>query len=306
MMRRALDPGPALRPRPAPRAMLVTGVAARVAGGIRKTMTPRILDPRRPLPPRPVRPAMLASGLATGLLGLALGLLGLAAPARAIVGGGPASAEVAAQTVMLVSTRGASCSGAVLAPDLVLTAAHCVAPPADYAVAVVGEGPPKLIAAARIALHPDFDAGQFRSRRPTPDLALVKLAAPLPARFRPVRLGADAGLPPKGTRFLIAGFGMAADGAERSAGTLRTLALPSIGTTGGIMVRLSQGAGAGACTGDSGGPALRDGAVAGIVGWVTGPGGTRGCGGVTGITLVGLQRGWITSAARALGSAVGD
>lgn len=271
---------------------------------MREATTPRALDPT--LRPRLAWPAMRAPGLAVGLIGFTVGVLGLAAPARAVVGGVPASAEVAAQTVMLVSTRGASCSGAVLAPDLVLTAAHCVAPPADYAVAVVGDGPPKLIPAARIALHPDFDAGQFRSRRPTPDLALVKLAAPLPARFRPARLTGDAGLPPKGARFLIAGFGMTADGAGKSAGTLRTLALPSIGTTGGIMVRLSQGSGGGACTGDSGGPALRDGAVAGIVGWVTGPGGSRGCGGVTGITLVGLQRGWITSAARALGSAVGD
>lgn len=226
--------------------------------------------------------------------------------AQAIVGGVPASSEVAAQTVMIVSTRGASCSGAVLARDLILTAAHCVQPAADYAVALLGEGAPKLLPVARIAVHPSFSADQFRTRRPTPDLALVKLAEPLPARFRTVALAGGDGLPAKGTDFLIAGFGMTADGAGRSAGTLRTASLPSIGTTGGIMVRLSvPGAAAGACTGDSGGPVFKDGALAGIVGWATGPDGTRGCGGVTGVTLVSLQRPWIEATARSLGSPLG-
>jgi secreted trypsin-like serine protease len=59
------------------------------------------------------------------------------APAAAMLGGEPAPANVAAQTALIVSTRGASCTGAVLARDLVLTAAHCVQPSADYAVAIV-------------------------------------------------------------------------------------------------------------------------------------------------------------------------
>ena len=233
--------------------------------------------------------------------------IGLAAtPARAIVGGGPAGADVAAQTVLIVSTRGASCTGVVLAPDLVLTAAHCVAPQSDYAVALVGEGPPELLPAMKVVVHPRFDAAQFRTRRPTPDLALVKLARPLPPRFHQAQLATGAALPAKGSAFVVAGYGMTADGAGRSAGTLRTVTLPSIGTTGGIMARLAlPSADAGACTGDSGGPAFQDGAVAGVVGWATGPNGSRGCGGVTGVTLIGLNRDWIEPAARALGSPIG-
>lgn len=228
-------------------------------------------------------------------------LAGSAGPAGAVVGGAPAAAEVAAQTVLIVSTRGAACTGTVLAPDVVLTAAHCVAPAADYAVALLSGAAPKLLPAARIALHPRFDLDQFRTRRPTPDLALVKLAEPLPAAFRPARLADAGGLPPKGAEFLIAGFGVTADGATKSAGTLRTVLLPNIGSTGGIMVRLSRAeGGAGACTGDSGGPAFRDGAVAGVVGWATAPGGARGCGGVTGVTLVSLHRDWIDVTLKAL------
>ncbi|MEP9352051.1 trypsin-like serine protease [Xanthobacter sp. KR7-65] len=226
--------------------------------------------------------------------------------ARAIVGGAPAGAEVAAQTVMIVSTRGASCTGAVLARDLLLTAAHCVGPAGDYAVALVDDGPPKLIPAARIAVHPRFDARQFQTRRPTPDLALVKLAEPLPGRLRAARLAAASGLPEAGTRFLIAGYGVSADGAGQSAGTLRTQALPAIGITGGIIVRLGVAeGGAGACTGDSGGPAFREGALSGVIGWVTAVGGRSGCGGVTGVTLLSPHRDWIETTAAALGSPLG-
>lgn len=247
-----------------------------------------------------MRPCTLASAT----LALAAGLASVS-PAQAIVGGGPASAEVAAHSVLIVSTRGASCTGTVLAQDLVLTAAHCVAPQADYAVALVDESTPRLLPVADIAVHPRFDPSQFRNRKPTPDLALIRLAAPLPARFRPAPIAHD-GIPPKGASFQLAGFGMIEDGAEKTAGKLRMVSLPSIGTTGGIMVRLSQGSGAGACTGDSGGPSFRNGAVAGVTSWVTAAGGKRGCGGVTGVTLVSLHRDWIAKAAHALGSPLGE
>lgn len=236
-------------------------------------------------------------------LALLLALMG--APAQAMVGGTPADGDVAARTAMVVSTRGATCTATVVAQDLLLTAAHCVAPQADYAVAILGEGQPRLIPASRVAVHPRFDGDQFRTRRPTPDLALVKLAEPLPARFRPAPLTTASGLPPKGDLFTLAGFGVTTDGAANTAGTLRTVQLPSIGTTGGIMVRLSPTTGsAGACTGDSGGPAFQGGAVAGVIGWATGAGGARGCGGVTGVTLVSIHRDWITSTAAALGSPI--
>ncbi|MDE1567594.1 S1 family peptidase [Aquabacter sp. P-9] len=247
------------------------------------------------------------SFLRAGALGVAALVLALGAgPASAIVGGGPAPAEVAARTVLIVSTRGASCTGTALAPDLVLTAAHCVKPAADYAVAILGGGAPRLIPVTGIVVHPSFADDQFRTRRPTPDLAVIRLAENLPASTRPARLS-TSGLPAKGTVFLVAGYGMTADGAEKTAGTLRAVSLPSIGTTGGIMARLSAPEGAaGACTGDSGGPAFADGTVAGVVSWVTAAGGARGCGGVTGITLVGLFSDWIRSAAAKLGRPLGE
>ena len=68
-------------------------------------------------------------------------------------------------------------------------------------------------------------------------------------------------------------------------------------------------AGLGACTGDSGAPAFEEtgasAAVIGIVSWTTGPGGSDGCGGLTGLTPLVLYRDWIVTTARQLGSPVG-
>ena len=232
----------------------------------------------------------------------AVAALLLTAPAHAIVGGQPASADFKAEAAMIVSTRGASCTGVVLSPSVVLTAAHCVQPAADYAVVVFEASGPRLIPVARVALHPSFDPNSFETRRPTPDLALLKLSAPLPGSFQPAQLSSDMALPAKRSGFTLVGFGVTKDGDGKSAGTLRTVSLPSIGTTGGIMIRLSDGAAKGGCTGDSGGPVFLDGVVAGIIGWSTAAGGARGCGGVTGATLVGPQRAWIDATARGMGN----
>ncbi|MCC6946940.1 MAG: trypsin-like serine protease [Bradyrhizobiaceae bacterium] len=232
-------------------------------------------------------------------------------PAAAMIGGRPAPAEIAAQTAMIVSTRGASCTGVVLTRDLLLTAAHCVQPQADYAVVVFENAGPKLVPVERIARHPRFDPEQFRSRRPTPDLALVKLSAALPASFRPARIARHSAPPLPGDEFVLAGYGVAAEGDEKSAGKLRVVTLPAIGntidSTGIIMVRLSPGGGktAGACTGDSGGPVYRENVVAAVIGWSTGAKG-RGCGLVTGATLVAPQLDWIADTARSLGSSTGN
>ena len=222
-------------------------------------------------------------------------------PAQAINGGAPAAREIAAQTAMIVSTRGAICTGTAIARDLVLTAAHCVAPKSDYAIVVKG-GAPRVIQVVRIVLHPKFDPRQFETRVPSPDMAILKLAEPLPANYHPAKLASDPALPKRGTLFTLAGFGFAKDGDERSLGTLRSIALPSVGTTGGIMVRVSSGNGGvlGACTGDSGGPAFLNGEVAGVIGWTSIPAG-KNCGFTTGITLVGLQRAWIDGTVRSLG-----
>jgi secreted trypsin-like serine protease len=93
-----------------------------------------------------------------------------------------------------------------------------------------------------------------------------------------------------------------ADEAERS-GDYRSAS----GDAAPIKTR-DERSGLGACTGDSGGPAFVESggryAVIGVVSWSTGPGGTEGCGGMTGVTPLSLHRGWIVEQARKMGSAL--
>ncbi len=232
---------------------------------------------------------------------------GITRPAFAINGGVEGPSELAARTVFIVSTRGSYCTGTVLALDLIITAGHCVQPAANYSVNLQDGGSSRVIAISKVVLHPHFDPKQFETRKPSPDMAILKLAESLPARYQFAKISTDASLPKVGDVFVLAGFGFAVDGDETTLGKLRSVALPAIGTTGGIMVRLSSSSGSsvGACTGDSGGPIFREGVLAGVIGWINTPAG-RNCGSVTGATLTGLQRNWIVSTVRSLGAQIRD
>ena len=123
------------------------------------------------------------------LLILAFALI--ATPAAAIVGGGGAPAEnIARAVVTIIGSRGSFCSGSLIAQDLVLTAAHCVLPGADYKVIVPGETPPRLLDIRRVASHPQFNVQAILAHRASADVALLQLAAPLPAAKAPAPLGA--------------------------------------------------------------------------------------------------------------------
>ncbi|HXY90790.1 MAG TPA: S1 family peptidase [Xanthobacteraceae bacterium] len=228
-------------------------------------------------------------------------------PAHAINGGRAAPADIAAQTAQIVSTRGSICSAAVIARDLLLTAGHCVQPKADYAVSINEGTGPRVVPVARIVLHPRYDPHQFETRKPSPDIAILKISEPLPARFHAVRLATERTLPKPGDTFTLAGYGFSVDGDPNTVGKAHVVTLAAVGTTGGIMVRISAGNGssAGACTGDSGGPVFRGAELVAVIGWIKTPEG-RNCGSVTGATLVALERDWIVATARALGTTIGN
>lgn len=239
--------------------------------------------------------------------------LALCAPAAALVGGAaPAAAELSQALVMIVGSRGNLCTGTALARDLVLTAAHCIAPPATYKV-LPSKGAPAL-AIKTITVHPRYDRQSYALNRATADLALIKLSAALPVEFAPAPLDRTAASVAVGDRFVIAGFGVTGTGAGSDAGIglARTASLVATGQPGTLQIRLFDPAtkgerpGLGACTGDSGAPAFRDVSgrlrVTGIVSWSTGPKLGEGCGGLTGVTPLVRYRDWIVQAAGKLGS----
>jgi hypothetical protein len=235
------------------------------------------------------------------------------ASVAAMVGGAPpASGEIARSPVLIIGSRGNSCTGTAIARDLVLTAAHCVPGDAEYKrVEFDSARRPTLKDVARIARHPRFDLGAMLAHRATADVALVKLADPLPDAFAPAALGARV---PRtvGETFIVAGFGVTVRHDGKSGGMLRSAALVATGKPGSLQLRLVDPAtrnarpGLGACTGDSGAPAFEqvDGriAVIGVVSWSTGPDNSDGCGGLTGITPLANYRGWIVEQARRMGS----
>ena len=239
-------------------------------------------------------------------------LLSACACADALVGGATIVRRTGAgaHIVMIVGTRGNVCTGTALARNLVLTAGHCVAPAATYRV-LTPEVQPPGIAIRSIAVHPRYSAKDYASGRVTADVALIKPEAPLPADVVPATLAPSIAVKP-GDRFVIAGFGITAADSDKGIGEPRAATLVATGRPGNLQIRLMDAAtrntraGLGACTGDSGGPALveRGGsyAVVGVVSWSTGPGGSEGCGGLTGVTPLSLYRGWIVETARKMGT----
>jgi hypothetical protein len=117
-----------------------------------------------------------------------------------------------------------------------------------------------------------------------------------------------------GSRFTIAGIGVTVRGDGKSGGIIRVAGLIVAGKPGTLQIRLvdpvAQGTreGLGACTGDSGGPVFEDQqngpVIIGVVSWSTGPNGSSGCGGLTGVTPLTLYRDWILQTARQWNSAL--
>ncbi|WBU31737.1 trypsin-like serine protease [Rhodopseudomonas palustris] len=239
----------------------------------------------------------------------------LASPAAAMVGGAPeATGALGRALVTIVGSRGNFCSGTLIAPDLVLSAAHCVGPGADYKVVQYdAQRQPSLRDVARVAAHPQFDMGAILGHRASADVALLKLAAPLPGKA-PLPIAAPDDPLAAGQDFTVAGIGVTRRGDGKSGGTARSATLTATGRPGRLQIRLSDPAatdgraGLGACTGDSGGPALQAQndrlVVVGVVSWSTGPGNTAGCGGLTGVTPLTLYRDWIARTAQSWGSAL--
>jgi secreted trypsin-like serine protease len=235
----------------------------------------------------------------------------LGAPAFALTGNAPPAAGWAARPiVMIVDTRDDLCTGTALAQDLVLTAAHCVVRPVQYTVKAYQTGGP--IPVRSIVRHPRFDFASYAASRATADIALLKLAAPLPDIIVPATLAAPRRVA-VGETLTIAGFGVTIAGTARGLGLPRMATLTVTGTPGSLQIRLydvatrNQQIGLGGCTGDSGAPAFDgDGPlVIGVVSWSTAPGDEEGCGGLTGITPLLLYRTWIVDTARKLNSSIG-
>jgi hypothetical protein len=155
---------------------------------------------------------------------------------RAVTGNAPSASGLAARAiVMLVDEREDLCTATALSADLVLTAAHCVAGPLKRAVKIYQTG--QTIAVTHVAQHPRFNFASYLASRATADVALVKLAAPLPDIIAPVTL-AEPRRVPVGETLTIAGFGVTKNGTPLGLGIPREAKLAVTGKPGSLQIRL--------------------------------------------------------------------
>jgi hypothetical protein len=186
-------------------------------------------------------------------LALLAAILAHISDARALVGADVADRTIQRYTVLIAGKKG-RCSGVVLAPNIVLTAAHCILPGEIYRVGgnLTGDDrvPPALLAdVEEIVKHPLYrreDAG-------SPDLAMLRLAKPLPDRFIPAELS-PRGIA-DGDALIAAGYGKTSMKEAAPKPALRMVLLRVTQTFRGWMIlsSITEDASGGG-PGDSGGP----------------------------------------------------
>jgi hypothetical protein len=174
---------------------------------------------------------------------------------NAIVGGIPTYEYPA--VLLLASPDGSSCTGSLVAADVVLTAAHCQTAPGWTAHLMSLDEPVASQEVVEVAFHRYHDGSSSVSDH---DISLARLAGELPAEPLPF-ITAPLEQHPLGETVTGVGFGVDDGVALTGAGTKR---VASFSITWAIADYLIGGEyGTSICYGDSGGPALlnRDGVL---------------------------------------------
>src|SRR6476646_5618016 len=98
-------------------------------------------------------------------------------PARALVRETEARADFRSRPeVMILGTGKNLCSAVAVAPNLLLTAAHCIMPGDIYKrVEFDAEGRPIFKPSSAVMQHPQFNIKSYLAHRVTADVGVVKL-----------------------------------------------------------------------------------------------------------------------------------
>jgi secreted trypsin-like serine protease len=188
-------------------------------------------------------------------------------PAQRIVGGSLTTTPQPWVAALLQNGQ-QGCGGSLIAPQWVVTAAHCVSGGANPTQVRVGSlyrsSGGQVISISQKIIHPSYSSSNINGGN---DIALLKLASPV-SGITPIGIAASA--PGTNTAVRLYGWGQTTpqSGGDRGSEQLKQLDTQIIASsscanyrTGDLCLRGTTSATA--CYGDSGGPALVGGALVG-------------------------------------------
>jgi hypothetical protein len=253
------------------------------------------------------------------MLLVACAQLGTGAPAQALLGGQPVKPThpAADWTVLVENAAGRLCSGALLGPRLVLTAAHCTlgTSPLSIRLGPKPDDDDRRFPVVEVVRHGTFKPNLMPRQQTGVDLALLHLGAAMPASRGFLDVRRD--VLPVGELVSLYGFGVAQEGDIASARVLRELNVRHVGTyrhSSGATAQFAQDAlvddldatelARSACGGDSGGPVVlgnrRRENLVGIMSWSTGPTEASRCGKFSAFVPLAEHAAWLRETAERL------